>query len=309
MGANDFTYSLPENFNRRVIQFLQQFEKANVAQAFERCKYEYEDLGLAYYAGLRGDNWDKKALDFTFEGTESDIALLQTSDSSLQKAIGKALKPSETGFLIRKIYYFETDDAPESTMIPRSNEERLNADMVAAQSVLDDLIQVGERVCLNVSFNASSSENSINDYFRDMLTVKGYDEVKDQTRHGISPNGKDAAEVDTLLTKAGREIAIFEGLKLDSVSTSYVDAHIDKAITNYNALGTATFVVAYVNSANFESFWERYSSHVQQYRFPLQIKKAFSILPYPNAVTRVATLVLTRDGFDFPVYFVAFKIS
>ena len=309
MGAYDFTYSLPENFNRRVIQFLQQFGKANVAQAFERCKYEYEDLGLAYYAGLRGDNWDKKALDFTFEGTVTDITLLQASDSSLQNAIGKALKPSETGFLIRKIYYFETDDAPESTMIPRSNEERLNADMVSAQSVLDDLIQVGEHVCLNVSFNASSSENSINDYFRDMLTVKGYDEVKDQTRHGISPNGKDAAEVDILLTKAGREIAIFEGLKLDSVSTSYVDAHIDKAITNYNALGTATFVVAYVNSANFESFWERYSSHIQQYRLPLQIKKAFSILPYPNAVTRVATSILTRDGFDFPVYFVAFKIS
>lgn len=309
MGANDFTYSLPENFNRRVIQFLQQFGKANVAQAFERCKYEYEDLGLAYYAGLRGDNWDKKALDFTFEGTATDIALLQASDSSMQNAIGKALKPSETGFLIRKIYYFETDDAQESTMIPRSNEERLNADMVSAQSVLDDLIQVGERVCLNVSFNASSSENSINDYFRDMLTVKGYDEVKDQTRHGISPNGKDAAEVDILLTKAGREIAIFEGLKLDSVSTSYVDAHIDKAITNYNALGTATFVVAYVNSANFESFWERYSAHVQQYNFPLQIKKGFSVLPYPNAVTRVATLILTRDGFDFPVYFIALKIS
>lgn len=309
MSAYDFTYSLPENFNRRVIQYLQQFGKSDVAQTFERCKYEYEDLGLAYYAGLRGDNWDKKALDFTFEGTETDITLLQTSDSTLQKAIGKALKPSETGFLIRKIYYLETDDVPESTMIPRSNEERLNADMVAAQSVLDDLIQVGERVCLNVSFNTSSSENSINDYFRDMLTVKGYDEVKDQTRHGISSNGKDAAEVDILLTKAGREIAIFEGLRLDSVSTSYVDAHIDKAITNYNALGTATFVVAYVNSANFESFWERYSSHIQQYRFPLQIKKAFSILPYPNAVTRVATLVLTRDGFDFPVYFVAFKIS
>ena len=309
MSAYDFTYSLPENFNRRVVQYLQQFGKSDVAQTFERCKYEYEDLGLAYYAGLRGDNWDKKALDFTFEGTETDITLLQTSDSTLQKAIGKALKPSETGFLIRKIYYLETDDVPESTMIPRSNEERLNADMVAAQSVLDDLIQVGERVCLNVSFNTSSSENSINDYFRDMLTVKGYDEVKDQTRHGISSNGKDAAEVDILLTKAGREIAIFEGLRLDSVSTSYVDAHIDKAITNYNALGTATFVVAYVNSANFESFWERYSSHIQQYRFPLQIKKAFSILPYPNAVTRVATLVLTRDGFDFPVYFVAFKIS
>lgn len=308
MCAYDFTYSLPDNFNKRVIQFLQQFGKPHIAQAFQRCEYEYEDVGLAYYAGLKGDNWDKKALDFTFEGAESDIALLQSWDSVFQNAIGKALKPSESGFLVRKVYYFASDSESESTMIPPSNEERLNADMVAAQTVLDDLIQVGERVCLNASFNASSSENSVNDYFRDMLSVKGYNEVKDQTRHGISASGKDAAEVDILLTKAGREIAIFEGLKLDSVATSYIDAHIDKAIVNYNALGTATFVVAYVSTADFESFWKRYSDHVQQYNFPLQIKKSFRVLPYPNAATRVATLILTRDGFDFPVYFIVFKI-
>lgn len=47
-------------------------------------------------------------------------------------------------------------------------------------------IQIGERICLNHSFNANSSENSINDAFRDMLLIKGYNEVKDQTRHGIS---------------------------------------------------------------------------------------------------------------------------
>lgn len=309
MGVYDFTYSLPSNFDRRVVQFLQQFGKAHVAQAFQRCEYEYEDLGLAFYAGMKGDNWDKNALDFTFEGAESDMALLQSFDSVLQNAIGKALKSSESGLLVRNIYYFAAESTSESTMIPPSNEERLNADMAAAQSVLDDLIQVGERVCLNATFNASSSENSINDYFRDMLSFKGYDEVKDQTRHGISASGKDAAEVDILLTKAGREIAIFEGLKLNSVSTAYIDAHIDKAIVNYNALGTATFVVAYVNSTDFESFWGRYSNHVQLYDFPLQIKKPFNVLPYPNAAARVATLILTRDGFDFPVYFIAFKIS
>ena len=243
MGEFDFTYSVPANFNKRVVQFLQQFGKAHVAQAFQRCEYEYEDLGLAYYAGMKGDNWNKNALDFTFEGAESDIALLQSFDSVLQDAIGKALKASESGLLVRKVYYFASDSTAESTMIPPSNEERLNADMAAAQSVLDDLIQVGERVCLNASFTASSSENTINDYFRDMLSFKGYNEVKDQTRHGISASGKDAAEVDILLTKAGREIAIFEGLKLDSVSTVYIDAHIDKAIVNYNALGTATFLI------------------------------------------------------------------
>ena len=294
MGEFDFTYSVPANFNKRVVQFLQQFGKAHVAQAFQRCEYEYEDLGLAYYAGMKGDNWNKNALDFTFEGAESDIALLQSFDSVLQDAIGKALKASESGLLVRKVYYFASDSTAESTMIPPSNEERLNADMAAAQSVLDDLIQVGERVCLNA---------------RDMLSFKGYNEVKDQTRHGISASGKDAAEVDILLTKAGREIAIFEGLKLDSVSTVYIDAHIDKAIVNYNALGTATFLVAYVNSVDFESFWKRYSDHVRQYDFPLQIKRPFNVLPYPNAAARVATLILTRDGFDFPVYFIAFKIS
>ena len=81
MGTYDFTYNVPANFNRRVVQFLQQFGKAHVAQAFQRCEYEYEDLGLAFYAGMKGDNWNKNALDFTFEVAESDIALLKSFDS------------------------------------------------------------------------------------------------------------------------------------------------------------------------------------------------------------------------------------
>ena len=62
----------------------------------------------------------------------------------------------------------------------------------------------------------------------------------------------------------------------------------DKSITNYNALGNATFLVAYVNSANFEAFWERYSEHILHYDFPLQIKENFSPLVHPNAATRMA---------------------
>lgn len=309
MGEFDFTYELPKNFHKRVVQFLQQSGNINSAEAFQRCEYEYEDVGLAYYAGLKGDNWDKKAVDFTFEGLKTDISLLKSADSKLKGAIGKALKSSESGYLVRDMFYFDTDVSFENMKTPLSNEERLNVDIKTANNVLNDLIQIGERICLNCSFNALSSENSINDYFRDMLSIKGYNEVKDQTRHGVSVNGKDAAEVDLLLTKGGKEIAIFEGLKLDSVKTSYIDEHISKAIINYNALGTATFIVAYVNSADFELFWEKYSNHVQLYDFPLQTKKAFNLLAHPNAATRISTLILTRDGFDFPVYFIAFKIS
>ena len=309
MGMYDFSYEIPGNFNKRVYQFLQQVGRVNVAEAFGRCKYEYEDVGLAYYAGMKGDNWNKKALDFTIEGRESDIALLRSCDGIVKDAIGKALRPTETGFLIRKTYYFEDDSADELVEGHVSNQERLNADIASAQVVLRDLLQIGERVCSNQYYDASTSENRINDYFRDMLLAKGYDETKDQTRHGISASGKDAGEVDILLTQNGKEIAIFEGLKLESVRTAYIDEHIDKAIINYNALGTATFIVAYVNTGDFESFWERYSNHVQGYNFPLSVKESFKESVHPNAATRVGSLILSRDGFDFPVYFIAFKIS
>lgn len=310
MGAYDFTYEIPDNFNKRVVQYLQQIGNAKIATAFFHCKYEYEKIDLAYYAGIRGgDTWDKYALDFTIEGKKEHVSVLQASDHILKNALDKALKPNESGFLVRNVFYFDNDDSFDESLIPASNEERLNSDLATARSVLSDLLQIGERVCLNPSYNASSSENTINDCFRDMLCMKGYSEVKDQSRHGISTNGKDAGEVDILLTKDGKEIAIFEGLKLDSVSTAYIDVHINKAITNYNALGTATFIVAYVNCTNFESFWERYSNHIENYTFPIQIRTKFKMLPHPNAAARVATQILSRDDYDFPVYFIALKIS
>ena len=51
----------PENFEKRVVQYLLQLANRQLAEAFQHCKYEYEDVGLAYYAGLRGDNWNKKS--------------------------------------------------------------------------------------------------------------------------------------------------------------------------------------------------------------------------------------------------------
>lgn len=305
MGEFDFTYRLPQNFSRRVVQYLEQLESPNVARAFQNCTYDYEDLGLAYYAGMKGDNWDKKALDFTVEGSPRDIALLKSKGHILKESIRKSLKSSESGFLLKEIYYFESESVEP---IPLSNAARLNADIASSQVVLRDLLQIGQRFCLNCAFNGASSENSMNDYFRDLLFMKGYTEIKDQTRHGLSVNKKDSAEVDILLTKDGKEIAIYEGLKLSSVSTTYIDTHISKAVVNYNALGTSTFIVAYVDVSDFDSFWNRYVSYLQSYSFPLLVKSPIEVYPYPDAAARVASTILSRDDYDFPVYFVAFKI-
>ena len=190
-----------------------------------------------------------------------------------------------------------------------SNEARLNADISTASIVLKDLIAIGEKVCINSTYSKSSSENSINDYFRDMLATLGYFEVKDQTRHGISTSGTDAGEVDLLLTKEGKEVAIIEALKLNCVDTSYINLHINKSISNYNALGTATFIVAYVSVANFEDFWSKFLCHISNFAYPIPIKKIVSEKPYPNAVSRIADTILSRDNYDFPVYFMAFNIN
>ncbi len=305
MGEFDFTYEFPNNFNKRVCQYLQQMQAYDVAEAFVKCKYEYENLGFAYYVGIKGDNWDKKAIDMTFEGPSRSIECLSLKKKVFKNVLEKAIKSSESGFVINKLFFIQDD----TEILSGTNEDRLNADLENANKVLEDINQIGERMCLNYSYNKDCSENELNDYFRDMLFAKGYKEVKDQTRHGISVSGKEAGEVDILLTKDAKEIAIFEGLKLDSINKSYISTHINKAIINYNALGTATFIVSYVSVSDYKTFWEKFSAYIASYDFPLEVKRVYTEKMYPNASTRVGSIILSRDGYDFPVYFVAFKIG
>lgn len=92
--------------------------------------------------------------------------------------------------------------------MPQNNQERLNATLLSASSVLQDLFSVCKSACNNRTYNYSRSENEINDYLRDMLGVKGYNQVLDQTRHGISMNGNDAGEVDILLKKTIKKLQL-----------------------------------------------------------------------------------------------------
>lgn len=307
MEKYDFTYSIPPDFESRIAQLLrQEYHNHTIANSFSNCHYEYDDVGLAYYAGLRsGDNWNKKALDFTIEGSTNDISVLRNNDKIVRDVLSKALKTTETGFLLRKMLYLVSE---KQVTFPKTNEERLKTDISSAEAVLADLIKVGEKLCSNQTYDANSSENNINDFFRDALSLMGYNEIKDQTRHAVSDSGKEAGEVDILITKEGKEVAIFEGLKLTSVNTSNIDNHIEKAILNYNSLGTTTFVVAYVDTSDFESFWNRFYEHLKKINFPLNVKRAVHPLTYPNASTRIAEMVLSRDDFDFPVYFITFRL-
>lgn len=194
-------------------------------------------------------------------------------------------------------------------VVPQNNQERLNATLLSASSVLQDLLSVCDRLCSNSTYNYSRSENEINDYLRDMFGAKGYSQVSDQTRHGISLNGNDAGEVDILLKKDDKEAAIIEGLKLDCVNKSYIKNHIDKAVVNYNALGTATFIVAYVGVADFQGFWNGIYTYLKVFSYPLEVKKSVEEMTHTSAAVRCANTILSRDGYDFPVYFIAVNIG
>lgn len=194
-------------------------------------------------------------------------------------------------------------------LAPFTNYELLSKTLKTAKDFLKDLIRVCEMLCNNSNYNSQSSENAINDYVRDMLKIKEYSEVMDQTRHGISSTGKDAGSVDILVSKDGKEIAIYEGLKLNSINTGYIDQHIQKAIINYNGLGTATFIVAYVSTSNLELFYDKYLEYIDDYNFEIEKINHLEDQTYPNASVRVASINLSRDGYAFPLYFVAVRID
>lgn len=305
MGEYDYSYNFPVDFENRVERILRQTSSSKVSDAFKACSCEYENVGLAYYAGLRGDNWNMQALDFTVEGPSCCIEVLESDRASVRRALSKGLKSRESGFLLRDLLLLP--DA--SSTYPPTNDERFHIDVESARAVLTDIIAIGDQLCLNSLFSYERLEDNINDYVRDMLVNRGYEEIRDQTRHGLSASGKNAGEVDLLISKAGKETALIEGLKLNYVNRRYIDTHIKKAIGNYNVLGSATFLLAYVDVDDYESFWMEYLDFLESYDFGLEIKQPLTRGVIPSAATRTASVVLSKDGFDFPVYFVSFKLS
>lgn len=235
------------------------------------------------------------------------IAMLDERDIHIQRCI-------DNGVLETDPYEQYVCDLREAALAMTgdqrfsSNEERLNADLATARMVLDDLIYISQMVCNNVLYDQNTKENNINDYYRDLLKVKGYEQAHDQTRHGLSSSGKDAASVDLLLNKGEREVAIIEALRLDCIRTQYIKEHIDKAITNYNALGTPTFLLIYAGSPHFNDFWGNLLEHLKNYCFALECKKSISEYVHPNAAMRVCDCIMSRDGFDFPVTFLVVNV-
>lgn len=106
MDQYDFTYELPNDLQQGIVRFLDLNDKKMLANLLQNCKLYYEDLGLAYYAGMRGgDNWNKKALDFIIEGKANIINGLKPQKKTIAEMVQKYIKPSVSGYLVRNIEF------------------------------------------------------------------------------------------------------------------------------------------------------------------------------------------------------------
>lgn len=122
MGQYDFDYEIPENFNIKFAGFLQQNGEGEIGKHIRNCNVDIDDVGLAYYAGLRDDNWDKHAVDVTVVGADDDVSYLKTTKAVLKDRMQKFLRPSKSGLLIRNIDFMISDSSFDISL-PDETEE------------------------------------------------------------------------------------------------------------------------------------------------------------------------------------------
>ena len=135
MDQHNFTYEIPRNLKQEFARFLQLNGNVNISQLVLKSNLDYSNVGYAYYAGLRkGDNWNKYALDFTFEGIKSIIDQLQPCKTMLYNKLSVFLRPNTSGYLVRNINFIISDDEVEITLPDTLDDdfETLNRDIYDA---------------------------------------------------------------------------------------------------------------------------------------------------------------------------------
>lgn len=306
MGDYDFTYSIPNDFSSRAFQIIEQLTfSEQLGEAFGNCSYDYDELGYSYYVGIRGDNWNKRAIDLTLTGDKQSIDLLRNNEGTIKVAVGRALQSNTSGLQLHQIFYLQSN--PLQSRLS-TDDQRYRTALSKAKAFLNDLILVGEKLCANSAYTQQIPEDCITDYLRDMLSIKGYEGVKDQSRHGLSATSRSAGEVDLLVTKSNDEIALVECLKLNSVDSTIIIKHIHKAVHSYNPLGTPVVIVSYVSTVDFSAFWSRYYNFLNSCDLGCPIIEGLHDYRAPNAASRVCCLTLSKDGFKLPIFFLALKL-
>ncbi|WP_336078080.1 RNA-binding domain-containing protein [Paenibacillus sp. 203] len=156
---------------------------------------------------------------------------------------------------------------------------------------------------------SNTNEDQRNDYIGDILGAIGYT-IKDQTRRGSSSSGKDSGELDIFVSKDGLPFTVIEAMNLSSLSTNYINEHLDK-IFSYDTSGNKFNVcLSYVKIADFNSFWERYSAHVANYDYTAPLLSSDTSIDdeYGYSELRLMKTNHSRSGRTVSLYHICVRI-
>ena len=138
---------------------------------------------------------------------------------------------------------------------------------IPEKELSDKVLRALSKMQRNHNYNSNSSEDTMNDYIRDILD-ESYN-VKDQTRQGDSVKGDEAGEVDIQLCDSGFPLVMIEGVKLDSLVKETLNSHVDKVLVNYDPNGCPyAFVLIYTTVVRFDEFYRKLLNHLKEYEFP-----------------------------------------
>jgi len=166
----------------------------------------------------------------------------------------------------------------------------------------DKVLRALSKLQRNHHYNSSSSEDTMNDYIRDILDESYI--VKDQTRQGDSTRGDEAGEIDIQLCDSGLPLVMIEGVKLDSLVKDTLKNHIDKVLVNYDPNGCPyAFLLIYTTVVRFDEFYKKLLDYLEEYKFPYDRQSDIRDMETGYTELRHAQTILLRSEKNVRLHF------
>lgn len=166
---------------------------------------------------------------------------------------------------------------------------------IPEKEISDKILRALSKMQRNHHYDADSSEDTMNDYVRDLLDESYI--IKDQTRQGESEEGDEAGEVDIQICYEGLPIVMIEGIKVSSLEQERLDTHMNKVLTKYDPNGCPyAFLIIYTTIKNFDLGYKKILKYFQEYEYPYPRETDIVDVDTGYGELKHAQIILNRNG-------------
>ena len=165
----DYDYVVPSNLKQQLLVALKANNCPLLSELLMSATLDFNDVGLAYYAGMKGDTWNKHALDCNVYIHDSKTEVLKRHVTNLKSWLQRMLPPT-SGLLIREVVVIPRLDHGhvELPEIKGENWEVLYADISQALSRNEPSLVLDRLHTFSTKF------------LRDLCVRKGIDTLDDK---------------------------------------------------------------------------------------------------------------------------------